>query len=91
MRFFNVPSLSIADHFRSEYIIVEFESNLRRRAIVDLFLRLVGVSDYVNTVLVPELSVMLIKKDMKVDEEMARDILKQSGRLGDLLSEEVDL
>lgn len=34
---------------------------------------------------------MLIKEDMKVDEEVARDILKQSVRLGELLSEEMSL
>lgn len=50
-----------------------------------------GVPDYVNAVLVPELAVMLIKEDMRVAEEVARDILRKSTRLGELLNEETSL
>ncbi len=34
-----------------------------------------GVADYILTVLVPELAVMLIKEDMKMCDKMARQTL----------------
>lgn len=50
-----------------------------------------GVPDYVKAVLVPELAVMLIIEDMRVDEEMARSILQKSARPGELLNDELAL
>jgi hypothetical protein len=47
-----------------------------------------GVSGFVQAVLVPEVAVALVKEDMSVDEKRAREILKESLELGDLLNEE---
>lgn len=80
--------MSNANRFRAEYILTTFASDFRRKASVDLFMRVVGVSDYVNVVLIPELAVMLIMEDMKVGYERAREILQESTRLGELLHEE---
>ena len=45
----------------------------------DPLLRMAGVGVYVATVLVPELAVILIKEDMKMDnDETARQILQKS-------------
>lgn len=53
-------------------------------------MREVGVGAYVVTVLVPELAAMLIKEDMKVDDdEIARQILQMSAGLGETLHEDV--
>jgi len=49
-----------------------------------------GVSFYVQAVLVPELVVRLIKEDMDVGIGEAREILKDSVEVGDILQEELD-
>ena len=43
-----------------------------------------------QAVLVPELAILLIKDDMKVDEEKAREVLRDSVDIGNLLNEEED-
>ena len=48
-------------------------------------MRTTGVADYVVTVLIPELAVMLIKDDMRVCDKEARRILQDSRRLGEIL------
>ena len=68
-----------------EQIIYLFGSEFPRWAVKDRLLRSVGVADYVVTVLVPELAVMLIKEDMTVCDERAREILRESARLGEML------
>jgi hypothetical protein len=75
--------------FRTNHIIFEFTPDFRRREAEDQLLRKVGVSSYVVTVLVPELAVMLIKEDMKVGDEAARQILQESADLGETLHEDV--
>jgi hypothetical protein len=44
----------------------------------------------VQAVLVPEVAVLLVKEDMKVDMQQARKILAESWELGELLNEEAD-
>jgi len=69
--------------------MIEFGSELRERALTDGLMRAIGIGHYVVTVLVPELAVMLVKEDMKVCDESARQILHESARLGDILHEDV--
>ena len=76
------------DFFRSEFILDEFGSTFRRKADIDPLFRRVGVADYVNAILVPELTVMLIMEDMRVGEKEARTIFYEGARLGELLNEE---
>lgn len=70
---------------RSEHIIFGFRSEIPRLAVEDWLLRIVGVAEYITSVLIPELAVMLIKDDMKVCDERARQILEESARLGETL------
>lgn len=49
-----------------------------------------GVAGFVQAVLAPELAVMVVKDDMKVDDEQAREILRESSEVGNLLHEEED-
>jgi hypothetical protein len=72
-----------------EHIIFELTPDFPRRRAEDRLLREVGVGAYVVTVLVPELAVMLIKEDMKVDDEIARQILQKSADLGETLHEDI--
>ena len=72
-----------------DHIIWKLRSDFDRRKPKDRLLRMVGVGAYVVTVLVPELAAMLIKEDMKVDDETARQILQKSAGLGETLHEDV--
>lgn len=70
--------------------MTRFASKLRRRAVTDKLISTRGVSEYVHAVLVPELGVSLIMDDMSVDEEKAREVLRNSVDIGNLLNEEED-
>ena len=71
-------------------IIARFSSKLRRLAGSDKLISAGGVSGYVQAVLAPELAVMLVMDDMRVDEDGAREILRESVDIGNLLNEEED-
>lgn len=45
---------------------------------------------YIQAVLVPELATLLVMDDMKVDEEGARAILRDTVEIGNLVNEEED-
>ena len=59
-----------------EHIIFALGSEHSRWAVKGRLVRAVGVADYVVTTLVLELTVVLIKQDMKVCSERARQILE---------------
>ncbi|KAL8839103.1 MAG: hypothetical protein Q9176_004605 [Flavoplaca citrina] len=73
-----------------DYLMERFASRIRRLAGTDRLVSASGVAGYVQGVLVPELAVMLVKDDMRVDDEQARVILKESTDIGNLLNEEED-
>jgi RTC4-like domain len=66
--------------------MIDFGSELRQRAITDGLMRVIRIGHYVVTVLVP---VMLVKEGMKVCDESAGRILREGGRLGGMLREDV--
>lgn len=69
----------------------KFSPKLRRLAASDKLISASGVTGYVQAVLVPELAVLLVKEDMGIDDdERAREILRESVEIGDLLNEEED-
>ncbi|KAF8850630.1 hypothetical protein BDZ45DRAFT_731457 [Acephala macrosclerotiorum] len=69
----------------ADHISDRFGSELRQREVVDGILKTVGVLGYINAVLVPELTVMLITEDMDVRDEEARAIFRESTGLGETL------
>ncbi|KAF3484063.1 uncharacterized protein GIQ15_03387 [Arthroderma uncinatum] len=73
-----------------EAIIARFAPKMRELALSDPLIQAAGVSGYIQAVLVPELTTMLVKEDMNVDDEGARDIIKSSMEIGDLLNEQPD-
>ncbi|APA05558.1 hypothetical protein sscle_01g003280 [Sclerotinia sclerotiorum 1980 UF-70] len=73
----------------SENIMHKFTPKLKERAPIDRLISARGPTAFVESVIVPELTVLLIKEDMKVDEEEAREILKESCEIGDLVNEEI--
>jgi hypothetical protein len=52
-------------------------------------MRVIGIYYFVIAVLISKLVVMLIKEDMKVCDELARQILQEDRRLRELLHEDV--
>ncbi|KAJ8071566.1 hypothetical protein OCU04_001889 [Sclerotinia nivalis] len=73
----------------SENIMHKFTPKLKERAPIDRLIAARGPTAFVESVVVPELTVLLIKEDMKVDDEEAREILKESCEMGDLVNEEI--
>ncbi|KAF2634979.1 hypothetical protein P280DRAFT_462718 [Massarina eburnea CBS 473.64] len=49
-----------------------------------------GFAVYLQTVLVPEVTVLLVREDFNVSVQMAEELIEQSKGLGSLLHEEVD-
>ncbi|KAK3355117.1 RTC4-like domain-containing protein [Neurospora tetraspora] len=78
----------------SEHLVNNFSSELRNRAVQDRLVSKRGYMVYVQSVLVPELAVRLIMEDriqqanQEVTEEEARNIMKDSVWVGELLNEE---
>lgn len=71
-------------------IVFHFKDRIRKVAAQDRLISTRGVSGYVQSVLAPELAVMLVKEDMGVDDQGARTILRDSAAVGHLLNEEED-
>ena len=82
--------LSCSDLLRADNIVSKFNSKIRRLAASDKLISAGGVSRYVQAVLVPELAVLLVMDDMKVDDEKAREVIRDSVDIGNLLNEEED-
>jgi hypothetical protein len=73
----------------SESIMHKFTPLLKRRAVSDKLMSARGVTGFVQSVLVPEVTVLLIKEDMNVETERAREILKSSVGMGELIHDEI--
>jgi hypothetical protein len=73
----------------SENIMNKFTPLLKERAPKDRLIAARSPTAFVEAVVVPELTVLLIMDDMKVADKEARDILKESSELGDLVNEEI--
>ncbi|RAL66186.1 hypothetical protein DID88_005858 [Monilinia fructigena] len=73
----------------SENIMNKFTPKLKKRAPIDRLIAARGPTAFVESVVVPEVTVLLIKEDMKVDDEAAREIIKESCEIGDLVNEEI--
>ncbi|PHH78762.1 hypothetical protein CDD82_2857 [Ophiocordyceps australis] len=71
-----------------DYLGEEYKNELKDRARSDRVIAGRGVAAFVQTVLVAELAVRLIKDDMGVSEEDAREILEESKAVGDLVHTE---
>lgn len=63
---------------------------MRRLAAGDEIVKTAGVAGYAQLVLVPELAVRLVKEDMGVDDEGARQILRDSLDIGQRLNPAMD-
>lgn len=59
-----------------------FAVKMSRLAKYDSIIQKAGPAVYAQSVLVPELAVRLVKEDMNVDDDAARQILRESIKLG---------
>ncbi|KAF2836497.1 hypothetical protein M501DRAFT_987226 [Patellaria atrata CBS 101060] len=74
----------------TQWINSTLERNLRLKKASDSSIRADGITSYIQRVLVPELAMQLIMEDMDVDEVQAREILKESIKIGELVHAPVD-
>lgn len=73
----------------TESIVDAFSSLLRERAPFDKLIFARGHTGYVQSVLVPELGVLLIKEDMGIaDDSEARAVMRESRAIGVILNDE---
>ncbi|KAJ5246083.1 hypothetical protein N7468_001066 [Penicillium chermesinum] len=72
-------------------IMGRFAVSLRRLAKQDSLVTKTGVVRYAQSVLVPELTVLLIKDDMDVSEDAAREIMRDSIDIGLMVNAQVDI
>ncbi|KAI1359928.1 RTC4-like domain-containing protein [Xylaria arbuscula] len=72
----------------TQFIMRTLSDVVRRRAVEDKLISARSYTGYVQTVLVPELTVRLIMEDMSIGEDKARDVLEESVEIGELLHEE---
>ncbi|TGO84350.1 hypothetical protein BPOR_0515g00030 [Botrytis porri] len=73
----------------SENIMHEFTPLKKNRAPLDRLIAARSTAAFVDSVVVPEVTVLLIKEDMNVSDEEARTILTDSSEMGDLVNEEI--
>ncbi|EMR69297.1 hypothetical protein UCREL1_3683 [Eutypa lata UCREL1] len=72
----------------TDFIMRRLSSVIRKRAVEDRLISARSYTGYVQAVLMPELAVRLVMEDMDVGEGEARDILRDSIEVGELLHEE---
>lgn len=71
---------------RLSAVTTQFSKRLRRLAATDHLVKTAGVTIYAQAVLVPELTVLLVKEDMGVNDETARQILRETIDIGEKLN-----
>lgn len=76
--------------FRLDAVVARFSRSLRRLAATDRIVKTAGVAGYAQCVLVPELAMRLVKQDMDVDDETARQIMRDSMDIGQRLNPEIN-
>lgn len=72
--------------YRLEAIMDRFSVKLSRLAKFDPILQKAGPAVYAQSVLVPELAVRFVRADMGVDNDAARQILRESIKLGEKIN-----
>jgi hypothetical protein len=81
-----ISSKLISNFDRLQALTARFSRKLRRLAVSDHIVKSAGVVGYAQNVLVPELAVRLVKEDMGVNDETARQILRDSIEIGEKLN-----
>jgi hypothetical protein len=69
--------------------MLEFTPLLKKRVVKDRLMAARGVTGFVQSVLVPEVTVLLIMEDMNIIIDEARTVMKDSIGMGELIHEEI--
>jgi hypothetical protein len=69
--------------------MLEFTPLLKKRVVKDRLMAARGVTGFVQSVLVPEVTVLLIMEDMNIMIDEARTVMKDSIGMGELIHEEI--
>lgn len=90
--FFATHTHTHADNtcLRLQALTDRFSLKIRRLAASDHIVKTAGVTGYAQLVLVPELAMRLVKEDMGVSDDSARQILRDSMVLGAELNPELN-
>lgn len=71
---------------RLQALTIRFSHKIRRQAARDQIINKAGVVGYTQSVLVPELAMRLVKEDMGVGDDTARQIMRDSINIGEALN-----
>lgn len=84
------PALFLLDQtdvkYRLQALTRHFSRKIHRLASSDQIANKTGVVGYAQYVLVPELAMRLVKEDMNVDDEGARQIMRESIDIGEKMN-----
>jgi hypothetical protein len=73
----------------SENLMSKFTPLLKKRVVKDRLMAARGVTGFVQSVLVPEVAILLIEEDMNIVAHEAMAVLKESVNIGELVHEEI--
>lgn len=71
---------------RLQALTIRFSHKIRRLAASDQVVHKAGVVGYTQSVLVPELAMRLVKEDMNVGDDTARQIMRESIEIGEIFN-----
>lgn len=71
---------------RLQALTIRFSNKIRRLAASDQIINKAGVVGYTQSVLVPELAMRLVKEDMNVGDDTARQIMRESIDIGEIFN-----
>lgn len=72
----------------TDHILAHFRKNLRKATTTDKLYMDLGVAGVMQDILVPELTLLLIREDFSCDEARAMEVLKESGEIGEIFNQE---
>ncbi|OAX78803.1 hypothetical protein ACJ72_06884 [Emergomyces africanus] len=84
--FLMIPDTALSHEILSEHVVRHFARDIDALAGIDSVVSKYDTVVYAQEVLVLELLEMLVQENMKVDVKGARQILKESNKIGDLLN-----
>lgn len=88
--YFSFSTLSSSIHANTESrlqaLTLRFSNKIRRLTASDQVINKAGVVGWTQSVLVPELAMRLVKEDMNVSDDIARQIMRDSINIGELLN-----
>jgi hypothetical protein len=67
----------------------KFTPLLKKRVVKDRLMAARGVTGFVQSVLVPEVAILLIEEDMNIEAHEAIAVLRESVKIGELVHEEI--